>query len=287
MPLLTPEDAARLSPIFNGRTGQALARMLIRLLNVDELNALVDRCSQFKGPDFAGAMVEDQEVDYLVGGSEVLENLPEGAFITVSNHPYGAADGVFLIDLLGHCRPDFKVMVNKILSIIKPLEDNFITVVPTGERKTAPKADSISGIRMCMQHLRDGSPLGIFPSGAVSDLSLRDRCIRDREWQEPVIKLIRKAGVPVIPVRFFDRNSDFYYLLGLLSWKIRLLRLPTEATNKRGKLTRIGIGPVITVDEQRKYDSPEAFAHMLRQSVYGMEMPRDFKKRSGLNIFER
>jgi len=285
MPLLTPEDAAGLAPIFKGKAGRALAEFLIHALNVDDVNALVDRCSDFTGPDFAGAVVRDQEVDYLIGGYDVLESLPEGPFITISNHPYGAADGIFLIDLIGHLRPDFKVMVNKFLALIKPLEESFITVVPTGEKRTAPTADSIAGIRKCMQHLRDGSPLGIFPSGAVSDLSLKDRCIRDREWQEPVIKLIKKAKVPVLPIRFFDRNSDFYYLLGLISWKIRVLRLPTEATNKKGKLTRIGVGPIISVEEQQRCESLEEYRNMLRCNVYGMKLPDEWKKRSELPIF--
>ena len=94
----------------------------------------------------------------------------------------------------------------------------------------------------------------------------------DREWQEAVIKLIMKAQVPVIPVRFFDGNSAFYYSLGLIDWRIRLLRLPAEVFNKRGKIMHIGIGKVISVEEQKRFGNDvRAFGDYLRKSVYDME----------------
>ena len=105
-----------------------------------------------------------------------------------------------LVDLFGHIRPDFKVMVNRFLGRIKALESNFICVTPNGSERSAPTKDSVQGIRDAIAHIRDGHPLGIFPSGAVSDLSIKDRCIRDRQWQEAVLRLIKKLNVPVVPV---------------------------------------------------------------------------------------
>ena len=161
---------------------------------------------------------------------------------------------------------------------------SFIEVTPTGEERTAPTKDSISGIRLALQHLHEGHPLGIFPSGAVSDLSLRDRCIRDREWQDAIIRVIKKARVPVVPIRYFDGNSLFYYLLGLISWKIRILRLPKEVINKGGKTIRVGIGDIISVEEQEKYTDINEFRDFLRHSVYDMPLPDNFVKRSELII---
>ena len=198
----------------------------------------------------------------------MLHELPEGPFITISNHPYGSIDGVMLVDMFGHIRKDYKVMVNKILSRIETLQDNFICVTPTGTERTAPTRDSIQGIKDALSHVRAGHPLGIFPSGAVSDLSLKDGCIRDREWQEAVIRLIRKLNVPVVPVHFLDRNSDLYYSLGLIDWRIRLLRLPAEVFNKRGKRTRIAIGKVIMPEQQDEFMDIRSFGEFLRSKVY-------------------
>ena len=110
--------------------------------------------------------------------------------------------------------------------------------------------------------------MGLFPSGAVSDLSLKDRCIRDREWQEPVIRLIKKLNVPVVPVHFLDRNSNFYYSLGLLDWRVRLLRLLAEVFNKRGKVTRIALGEIIFPEQLQEFDDIGILRDFLRNKVY-------------------
>ena len=279
MPLLSVEELEQMAPIFKGRAGNAFAKGMMHLLSIDRVNELYDRNTAVNGPDFAAAVLDDIGMRYHIGcastdPSESLSSvIPDGPFITVSNHPCGHVDGISLVDVFGHMRPDYKVMVNKILSMIKPLENCFIQVTPTGTERTAPTSASVSGIKAALRHLRSGGSLGLFPSGAVSDLSIKDRCVRDREWQEAVIKLIMKAQVPVIPVRFFDGNSAFYYSLGLIDWRIRLLRLPAEVFNKRGKIMHIGIGQVISVEEQKRFGNDvRAFGDYLRKSVYDMEM---------------
>lgn len=270
MPLLTSDELEDMSGIFRGRCGNALGRGLMHMLAIDKVNDLYDRNSCHKGPDFAGAVLKDIGVSYEILHPERLRELPEGPFITISNHPYGSIDGIMLVDVFGHIRPDFKVMVNKFLSRIRTLEGNFICVTPTGDERRVPTKDSIQGIKDAMLQVKEGHPLGIFPSGAVSDLSLKDRCIRDREWQEPVIRLIRKLDVPVVPVHFLDRNSDFYYSLGLIDWRVRLLRLPSEVFNKSGKGARIAIGRVITPEQQKEYDDIDSLREFLRNSVYNL-----------------
>ena len=270
MPLLSIDELEKAAPIFRGAAGNAFGRMLMQILAVDKVNDLYDRNAALTGPDFARAVLKDIGVEYEVIGRERLEKLPDGPFITISNHPYGSIDGVMLVDLFGHIRPDFKVMVNRFLSRIGTLSDNFICVTPVGAERTAPTGDSIQGIKDSVAHVRGGHPLGLFPSGAVSDLSIKERCIRDREWQEPVIRLIRKLNVPVVPVHFLDRNSDFYYSLGLIDWRVRLLRLPGEVFNKRGKRTRIAIGEIITPEVQKEFDDIGDFRDFLRNKVYNL-----------------
>lgn len=273
-----------MSPVFKGKNGKSFAEHLLHLFSMDRLNAVYDRRAYLQGPDFAAAILEDQAINYQIGGADMLEKLPKGPFITISNHPYGSIDGIILIDLFGHIRPDYKVMVNKVLSCIKTLGPNFINVIPTGEKKTAPASDSILGVKHTLTHLRDGSPMGFFPSGAVSDLSLKDFKIHDREWQKPVLRLIKAARVPILPVHFLDRNSNFYYLLGLISWKIRLLRLPGEVLNKGGKDVRLTLGPIISEEDQDRYKNIDDFGSLLRRSVYGMPVTDSFKMRSEISF---
>jgi putative hemolysin len=268
MPLLTLNELEKATPLFCGKRGNAFCMKVMRILSIDKVNDLYDRHSSVKGPDFAGDVLKDIGVEYEILNPEVLSHLPDGPFITISNHPYGHIDGVMLVDLFGHIRPDYKVMVNKFLERIDALGVNFICVTPTGEDRTTPTRDSIQGIKDAIAHIRSGGVLGVFPSGAVSDLSLKDRCIRDREWQEPVIRLIKKLNVPIVPVHFIDRNSNFYYLLGLIDWKVRLLRVVSEVFNKRGKRTRIAIGEIISPEEQDEFTDLDKFGMFLRNKVY-------------------
>ncbi len=280
MPLLPLEEARTLTHAFDGKAGALLFRFLRHITSLDDLSDVYDACARDTGADFARNVLDHTGADYMVGGIGNLKKIPDGPFITVSNHPYGGIDGVVLVDLFGHLRPDYKVMVNRILAHFKTLQPSFITVTPTGAERTAPTADSISGVRLALGHIRDGHPLGLFPSGAVSDLSLKERKIRDREWQEAIVKFIQKAGVPVLPVRFFDRNSMFYYGLGVIDWRIRLLRLCWEMFNKKGKPMRIGIGPLISPEQLKAPGSTEELRAMLRGSVYDMPMPERWVKKS-------
>ena len=274
MPLLTLEEIEEAAPVFRGKCGNRLARTAMKAFAIDKINDLYDRNCSFTGPEFAKAILEDIGVRYTVYNREVLDSLGSGPFITVSNHPYGSIDGIILADLFGHLRGDYKIIVNKVLSRIEALGVNFINVTPSGKDRTAPTRDSISGIKEAVRHVRDGHPLGIFPSGAVSDLSIRDRCVRDREWQMPIIQLIRKLNVPVLPVRFLDRNSDFYYSLGLIDWRVRLLRLPSEVFNKKGKPVRLVCGNIIAPQEQEQFQDMAGFRDFLRERVYSLQKPR-------------
>lgn len=274
MPLLELNELEQISPLFKGKMGNTLAKGLMKFLSVEELNELYDRYSYLKGPGFAEAVLNDIGLKYSICYTDrnilsLQDILPSGPFITISNHPCGHVDGVTLVDAFGKVRPDYKVMVNKILGRVAALSDNFIQVVPTGAERKAASRESVMGIKAALRHLREGGALGLFPSGAVSDLHLSECDISDREWQEPVIRLIAKAQVPIVPVHFCDGNSLLYYSLGVIDWRIRLLRLPAEVFNKKGKPFRICVGPVVTVSQQRELITDiNRFRAFLRSAVY-------------------
>lgn len=281
MPLLTLPELQSLTPLFRGKVGNVLARSAMHLLAIDKVNALYDRNAHLRGPDFAHSVLSDLGIAYDVYAEspEVLQQQHSlGAstpFITISNHPYGHIDGIILADYFGHHCSNYKLMVNQLLGRIEPLSPSFIAVTPTGTERTAATTESIRGVRYALMHLRSGGALGLFPSGAVSDLSLREGCVRDRMWQPAIIRLIAKTQVPILPVRFFDGNSMLYYSLGLLDWRIRLLRLPAEVFNKAHRPVRLDLGRLISVEEQQQYlatHTTEEFGLWLRSKVYGMSL---------------
>lgn len=281
--LLSEEELATLSPIFRGKVGGWLARGALRICGVTGVNNLYDSIYDHKGIAGARRALDIIGCDYLVGNAERLHRLPEGPFITISNHPYGAIDGVILLDMIGAVRPDVKIMVNKILARVESMGENFITVTPTENEKKSADATTLAGIRTCLGHLRSGHPMCFFPSGAVSDLHLCPPSIRDREWQEGVIRLMQRARVPIVPIHFEGRNSLFYYSLGLIDWRIRLLRLPREVLNKgRGK-HRVNIGATITVEQLSEIEDLDSLRSTLRQAVYDMPAATTYTPSSELH----
>ena len=285
--LIPISELEKAAPIFRGKVGNAFARWLLKVFDITAVQHLYDGAVRDNAPDTAAALVAGLDLKYTVAHEEYLEQLPQGPFITISNHPIGSLDGVILADYMGHKFPEYKLLVNQFLMRIEALRPSFIPVVPTLEERTGPKAESVSGIRIAREHLLAGHPLGLFPSGAVSDLlpgklpvvtipdgtSYTEPRVRDREWQMPIVKFIKKAGVPVLPIRFFDGNTKFFYLLGTLhGWKIRTLRLPHEVMTKRGKTIRMGLGPVIMPEQIAACKTLAELRTLLRGSVYSQKL---------------
>lgn len=281
--VMTPEKAAAISPIFKGRGGKLLYHAALHITGIHHVNRIHDNVEKQgipPGPDFAKGILDQMGLDFLIGNPERLA-FPEGPFITISNHAYGHLDGICLMDVVGHVRPKVKVLVNEMLMYIYGLAPNFISVNPTIDQRQVT-GTSINGIKEALLQLRKGEPLCIFPSGAVADLKPREGWIlKEREWQDAAIRLIRKARVPVIPIRFFDRNSWFYYALGLIDYRIRFTRLFHEVANKAGQQHRLAIGETISVEQQAAVPD-EDFKAFLRRSVYDMPLPEHFVKRSEL-----
>lgn len=281
--LLDLASMQRLSPIFRGKWGAGIAKWSMKAFAIDKVNWVYGRSCHLSGAEFAGSLLKDLGVEYRIGNTERLLNLPEGAFITISNHPYGGIDGIMLIDLMVAIRPDYKLMVNQLLSLIKTMEENFISVRPKTGDKNDP-TESINGIRRTLQNLKEGHPVGFFPAGAVSMFRLKRMRVRDRAWQETIIRLIQMAKVPVLPIRFFDQNSLFFYFLGLINWRIRSLRLPSEIFNKENQFPRVGIGEWLTVEEIASYKDSKLLEKRLRDAVYKMPVPATFIPRNELDI---
>ncbi len=92
--------------------------------------------------------------------------------------------------------------------------------------------------------------------------------IQDLPWTHSVIRLIRKAKVPVYPVYFDFLNSRFFYWLGRIDWRIRTLRIPAEAFNKRGRTVDVYIGEPVSPEEIQNIANDKDLAEFLYQRTY-------------------
>ena len=263
--ILDISDLQNLVPQLNNERGARILKRLAKICKLDDINALYGRHCELRGTDFVNAIIDDLDITCQIDNEEVLDHLPEGAFVTISNHPFGALDGVIIIKLLASRRPDYKVMVNWILNYIKAMSDNFIAVDPYSNPDR--RIVSLNGIREALTQVKNGHPLGFFPAGAVSRLKWNFKT-GDREWQPNIIRLIQQIKKPVIPVFFHGHNSLFYNLLGLISWKLRAMRLPAEVFKKEHKTIHITIGDIIMPETLAQYRTTEELGAFLRSETY-------------------
>lgn len=264
--VLDYDDIVAMVPKAAGH--RKLVNRLLHWLSVDKVNDVHDRYCDTPGVEFSHNLLKDFDITLRVDGRETLDALPDGAFITVSNHPFGALDGISLISLIGGLRPDFKVMVNMVLNRISAMRPNFIAVDALASDDPAKQAVSKKGIMEAIRHVRSGHPLGFFPAGAVSkpNGSLR---IVDREWQPTVVRLVRQLGVPVVPIYFHGHNSVWFNLLGIIHWQLRTLRLPAEVWRRCHSTIHISVGDIITPETIKNFgDDDAALGRFLKEKTY-------------------
>lgn len=264
--VLNADDIMRMVPKLASHPG--LVNGMIRFLSLDKVNDLHAHNIQHPGGEFARGLIEDLDITLRIDNEDVLDNLPQGAFITVSNHHFGALDGIILIDLIASRRPEYKVMVNMFLNHISGLRPNFIAVDQQASADPKKKAVSMRGIKECITQVRAGHPIGFFPAGAVAKVNWRGR-LQDRQWQSSVIRLIQQLKVPVIPIFFHGSQSWWFNFLGVVCWQLRTFRHPAEVFRKAHKTFHITVGEPITVDEQMAHmGSEKEFGDYLRRRTY-------------------
>ncbi len=263
------EDLKELSPFFGTAFGRLIGKAALKLFGVEKVNRVHKNSCKWQGAAFTKALLKDPEIDikYRLHHAERLENLPEGAFITVSNHPIGSLDGIMLIDIMASRRPDFKVMVNGVLSKIGAMKDNFIAVQPDTKHQGG-NSENMSGVKMCIRQLKEGHPLGFFPAGAMSFYDKKQKCVRDLPWTRSVIRLVQKANVPVYPIYFDFLNSKFFYWLGNVSWQLRTLRVIHEVFNKKGRTVDVYIGEPVPAETVRSFKSDAELGKYLYDLTY-------------------
>jgi hypothetical protein len=269
--VLSVDDIQKQLPILNNHVGRALLKQIFRILDIDKVNQIHANHYQLRGAEFTSAMLADplMNVSYTVHNEHIIKQLPQNAFITVSNHPIGSLDGIILIDLFARLRPDFRVMVNKILSLISAMSDNFISIT---HRTVDNKDDNnnVNIIRLALKHLNEGHPLGFFPAGSMSFYNRKLHQVRDLTWTHSVIRLIRKANVPVFPVYFDCLNSNLFYRIGRLSWKLRTLFVAREAFNKQGQNLNVFLREPVSPEQIRSFNNDNQLANFLYNRTYNL-----------------
>ncbi len=253
---------------LKGIFGTCVAGLAYGYLRLGKINRLFDGAADYQGREFADHLIENMGITIDVS-PEQLENIPkEGGFVLVSNHPFGGIEGVMLLSAIAKVRPDFKLMANFILSYIPNLKECFFSVNPF--EKNPEWKSSVNGIKGAIQHIAAGNGLGVFPAGEVSRYHGHD-FPEDLLWSTSIARIIKNAGVPVIPVFWDGRNSKLFYAVDKIHTMLGTARLTKELINKHDRCFNLQIGKPILPAEVALYESPKDLAAYLRSRSYALE----------------
>lgn len=254
---------------INGVAGDIVARLAMQVTGLNRMNDIYSNISRYQGVEFAQKLIEylKIECDFL---PDELGNIPaDGPAILVSNHPFGAIDGIMMLAIVGKLRPDLKILTNFLLSYIPNLQEHFLPVNPFTDRPGLKS--SLKGLKLAKESLAEGGILGLFPAGEVSSSGNKEKIVKDIPWQPSMIKLIRNAGVPVIPVYFHGGNSKFFHFIGKVHPMLRTVRLPHELANKHDKTISVRFGKPISVSEIAEYTSDLELGTYMYNRTYALE----------------
>ena len=253
---------------LKGVFGNCVAGMAYGFCGLGEINRLFDSAADYQGSEFADHLLENMSITIDVSPEQLASIPKEGGFIVVSNHPFGGIEGVMLLSAITKARPDFKLMANFILSHIPNLKDCFFSVNPF--EKNPEWKSSVGGIKGAIQHVANGHGLGIFPAGEVSRYHGHD-FPEDLPWSNSIARIIKSAGVPVIPVFWDGCNSRRFYRWDKIHSMLGTARLTRELANKHHTRFNLQIGKPITPEEVALYEKPKDLAAYLRSRSYALE----------------
>jgi len=248
-----------------GLFGTSIGWLILRTTKLSRLNKEYQKRKNLNGIDFIDSILEGFEIDFEIPEKDLKRIPKSGAFITISNHPLGGIDGMILMKLLLHQRPDYKVIANFLLHRLDPLRPYIMPVNPFEDHKDAKS--SLGGIKEAISHLKEGHALGMFPAGEVSTYK-DEKLIVDKPWEPAAMKLIQKAKVPVVPIYFHAKNSTFFYKLASMSDILRTAKLPSEMLTQKRRKIKVRIGNPILVEDQLEHSNLEAFTAFLRRKTY-------------------
>ena len=275
MRLINTDELLRAAKL-NGFAGESAAKFLMLLFRFRRMNKIYAENSHKSGIDFIDAMIEQLEIRYEVN-SEELEKIPrEGAFITISNHPFGGIDGLLLIKLIAEIRPDYKILPNFLLSCMDPVKDYTIDTNPFENQKET--GQNLTGLKEIFQHLENGRPLGVFPAGEVSRFNQDVHAVTDQQWQFSLLKMLKRADVPIVPIYFQGTNSRFFHILGRVLPKLQKVKLPSELFNKHKRIIKIRIGYPIPVKELQGFHDISRYGRYLRTKTYALGTSLEVRK---------
>lgn len=215
--------------------------------------------------EFSSRALRELDVAIAVADTELRHIPSTGPVVVVANHPFGALDGLLLLEIIKRIRGDAKLLGNELLGRVPDLHDRLFLVDVFGNRSSAVHRNS-RALRAALRWVARGGCLGVFPAGEVAHRSNGDRIV-DSAWQQTAAELALRAGATVVPVFIEGANSRLFRAIGRLHPLLRTALLPRELWSKRHATIEIRIGRGLTADTLALHAEPAARTRLLRSHV--------------------
>lgn len=249
-----------------------LIRYLERIVHQDELNVFLEEQAGVSGIEFLEASVKFINVSLIVDG---LDELPEGRFTFVGNHPLGGIDGMatgFEV-YKRYPKQGIRFISNDILTNIENLRPVFVPVNKVGNQ---------SQQRSLPQRLSEAydsdEQMVIFPAGICSRRI--NGKITELKWQKSFISKSIESNRDVVPVYFEARNSNFFYNLANfrtflgIKMNVEMLYLPNEMFKQRGKTFKVKFGKPIPCTTFDKSKTHQEWANFVRNETLALGLKK-------------
>ena len=244
-----------------------VVRWLERTICQDRLNAILVKMAGKNSVDAATAALNEMDITVEATG---LDQLPEGRFMFVSNHPLGGLDGLALISLLGNrYDKNIKFLVNDLLMAVEPLRGVFLPVNKYGNQSRVAATQIEEALKSDAQFIT-------FPAGLCSRMQ-PDGTIADLPWQKAAVAHAVNYQRDIVPIYLDAHNSRFFYRFAKwrkklgIKFNIELIFLPKEMLKQNGATLRVFIGEPIA------WDSLDARAPKRELVINMSQRPQTYK----------
>ncbi len=245
-----------------GRLPRALARggiadVIDRFLGLDVLQQLYE-----ESPAPTSGRYARHALDVLGVRLEIdrPDRVPDaGGLLAVANHPFGALDGLALLELLERRRDDVRVIGNELLASIPELRPLVIAVDAFGR---GTKQRNAGALRAALQWLRRGGCVLAFPAGEVAHRLAGPELSIDAPWRSHIADIAVRSGASVLPVFVPGANSARFRAAGKIHPLLRTLLLPRELLHRRGTTVRLHVGEAISAASLERLDPDERAAYL-------------------------
>ncbi len=218
--------------------------------------------------EFVRFALKDLRIDYRLNAGRIEDIPATGPLLILANHPYGAAEGLAIIDLLLRRRGDVRVLANTLLCTVPEFAP---LVVPVDVYKNGVNGISL---RAALRHLRGGGALLVFPAGEVSRVDWQAREISDPPWSSTVALLARRCAARVLPLFVEGRTRLRSLAAGVINTHLRTALLARDLLALRGQTLGLRIGAGVEPRELARI--PEhAQTDYLRVLTYSLGTDRE------------